>query len=124
MSSHHRVPHRLKWSLVGLLAIVSACGGGTVEAFGPPRDESYEESVVSAGRELYLRTCSSCHGRNGDGGVGPNLRQVWERLTFAEHISVVADGRGGRMPNFGQSLSSADIEAIVVYERVGWSTAE
>jgi cytochrome c oxidase cbb3-type subunit 3 len=32
-----------------------------------------EKSDLNAGKDLFISTCSACHGRAGEGGVGPNL---------------------------------------------------
>jgi cytochrome c oxidase cbb3-type subunit 3 len=32
-----------------------------------------DDATLTAGREIYLRHCATCHGTAGQGGVGPNL---------------------------------------------------
>lgn len=96
----------------------SSCSG-SVEAFVPPPDESYPAAVVARGEDIHGRTCATCHGRDGGGGVGPDIRQVWERLSYEQHLEVVTAGRNA-MPAFGRSLSAEDIEAVVAYQRTGW----
>ncbi|MBL7934167.1 MAG: c-type cytochrome [Bacteroidia bacterium] len=32
-----------------------------------------EASALSAGKDAFIATCAACHGRGGEGGVGPNL---------------------------------------------------
>lgn len=107
-------------ALVIAIALVLGACSASVAPFTPPPDESYDAALLEQGRELYLRACAACHARDGGGGVGPNLRQVWERLTPAQHVLVVEEGRG-RMPAFGPSLGREAILAIVAYVRAGWA---
>lgn len=69
------------------------------------------------GAELYNVNCATCHGGSGDGGLGPSLHGVADRLSLDEHIKTVTEGRGGRMPSFEGDLTAAEIEAVVNYER-------
>lgn len=114
-----------KWLLkptvlvIAVGAFVGACSA-SVTPFTPPPDETYDAALLEEGKELYLRVCAACHARDGSGGVGPELRQVWERLSPAQHVLVVEEGRG-RMPGFGPSLGREAILAIVAYERAGWT---
>ncbi len=32
-----------------------------------------DETSIETGRDIYYKNCASCHGRQGEGGVGPNL---------------------------------------------------
>lgn len=109
---------RLRWGLAVLAVGASGCSA-SLQAFTPPPDEIYDPAVVESGEGIYLRVCATCHGRVGDGGTGPNIRQVWERLAPAEHLEIVVIGRN-EMPAFGRSLSEEDVAAVVAYQRVGW----
>jgi mono/diheme cytochrome c family protein len=100
------------------------------------------EDPLVLGATVYQQAgCSGCHGKNGEGGVGPNLQHGGAALTFpneADQISWVKTGSGpftgqkygdpnrpggqhgpakGVMPSFGGTLSQAQIEAVVKYER-------
>ena len=113
-----RVPLRLV--AVALVGFALGACAAEIEPFTAPPDESYPAEQVDQGRGVYLRSCASCHGREGGGGTGPNIRQVWERLSYDQHIEVVETGRNG-MPAFGRTLSPDDIAAVVAYQRFGWS---
>ena len=105
--------------LAAFAIAVAACSAATT-VFVPPPDESYAPEIVAAGEDVHLRTCAVCHGRDGGGGAGPNIRQVWERLSIDEHTQVIIDGRKA-MPAFGRNLTAEDIAAVVAYQRTGWS---
>jgi mono/diheme cytochrome c family protein len=75
------------------------------------------------GREIYEIRCTSCHGTNGEGGVGLNLRNpVVQKELAPEFLAVtVRDGREGTpMAAFGKKgvgLSNQDIVDVVTYIR-------
>lgn len=122
-----------------VLAILPFWGILYVGAFG---DRTKKEVLTGAalGAQVYrAQGCSSCHGGAGEGGVGPALAGGESVKTFpdeADHASWIKTGsapfRGqpygapdrsggqrmatGGMPGF-PSLSDAEIEAVVLYER-------
>lgn len=74
------------------------------------------------GDELFARHCSSCHGLDGKGGVGVPISMS----SFIDSVSnrylsaTIRHGRPGRiMPAF-ETLSDAQVKAIVMYLR-SWS---
>ena len=69
------------------------------------------------GAETYSRSCASCHGQNGQGGIGKSLIGVADRYTPEEHREIIVDGTEGGMPALGVSLSDDEIDAVVRYER-------
>jgi cytochrome c oxidase cbb3-type subunit 3 len=54
-------------------------------------------------KSTFEQNCISCHGRNGEGAVGPNLTDdYWKNVKNVEDIAyVIADGAGkGAMPSW------------------------
>jgi mono/diheme cytochrome c family protein len=108
-----------------------------IGAFGPRVKASANDPVV-LGAALYVNNCATCHGSNGEGGVGPQLNggevlKVWPNL--ADHLKWVHTGGapyiGGTigathitvpannvMPAFAGSLTDEQIADVVCYERV------
>jgi mono/diheme cytochrome c family protein len=97
---------------------------------------------VTIGNQVYHTYCSTCHGSNGEGGVGPALHGGVAAITFpnvADHVDWVKNGStglpknapygdpnraGGQhvaskndMPGFGSTLSPTQIQDVVLYER-------
>jgi mono/diheme cytochrome c family protein len=97
---------------------------------------------VTIGNQVYHANCSTCHGTNGEGGVGPALHGGVAAITFPniqDHIDWVKNGStglpknapygdpnraGGQhvaskndMPGFGSTLSMTQIQDVVLYER-------
>ncbi|HEX6424531.1 MAG TPA: PQQ-binding-like beta-propeller repeat protein [Acidimicrobiales bacterium] len=90
-----------------------ADGGGTGDgdpAAGGPT------GADGTGRDVYQRSCASCHGGDGEGASGPSLVGVDERLTRGEQLEVVREGRRG-MPGWAGTLTDEQIEAVVDHTR-------
>lgn len=67
------------------------------------------------GQNLYHSLCSSCHGTDLRGGLGPNLiDEEWLYGNDRDDLfRVIRDGTSGRnMPAFGNALSDGEIEEI------------
>ncbi|MBM7584707.1 cytochrome c550 [Bacillus pakistanensis] len=50
----------------------------------------------------YQSTCISCHGENYEGGAGPALKGVGERLSDEEIKSTLKNGKGAMPPGLVQ----------------------
>jgi cytochrome c551 len=77
--------------LMGTSLALAACGGGGDEAGGG-------DTAGADPEKLYNQKCSSCHGGNLEGGVGPKLSDVGSRLSQEEIESVIANGQGSMPP--------------------------
>ena len=97
-----------------------AFGLDTAAADGPAPDADGaadgSSGSASVGEDVYQESCAACHGGSGEGGTGPSLVGVDERLTRDEQITIVRDGRG-RMPAWGDELTAEEIEAVVDFQR-------
>lgn len=111
-----------------------------IGAFGN-RAKAATNSPVTAGGVVFASAgCSGCHGAAGQGGVGPALAggevlKVWPKKQ--DHINWVKTGgapyvgktigatqipvpANNVMPAFGGTLTEAQIEDVVCYERVAF----
>jgi putative heme-binding domain-containing protein len=78
----------------------------SAQMFRPPRvadDPKMKEiekkyianpEAITAGKELYLLSCSGCHGPNGEGGRGPNLL-TGRQMRRMDHQRLFDTIRGG-----------------------------
>jgi cytochrome c oxidase cbb3-type subunit 3 len=59
-------------------------------------------AAVEAGKQIYLGSCSACHGASGEGSQGPSLLSARvRRLKDPELMGIVKNGLPGTtMPNF------------------------
>ncbi|MGI8385364.1 cytochrome c551 [Robertmurraya sp. P23] len=74
--------------LMGSLFVLAACGGG---------EEASDDSTTASGgdaEKLYGQKCSSCHGGNLEGGVGPKLDAIGASLSKEDIENVIANGQG------------------------------
>jgi mono/diheme cytochrome c family protein len=138
-----RGPHKAKvplWVMPVLVALPlwAALFPG---AFGNHQKTTVTDPLVVGEQVFHTVGCSGCHGSNGEGGVGPPLHAGLAKLTFpnvADQTNWVKTGSGpfagkkygdpnrpggqhgpatGGMPAFGSSLTPAQIDAVVQYER-------
>jgi len=95
------------------LAITSVLAVGCAET--PLLPENADAELVM-GQDVYTAKCSRCHGASGAGGLGSSIRDISERLTEAEQIAVVSEGRNS-MPRFDGVLTNEEIAAVMRYVR-------
>jgi mono/diheme cytochrome c family protein len=115
-----------RWRLAFLSAVAAtllvACGGNDA----PPPDVPPEDLV--GGREahvFYARNCSSCHGLEREGRIGPALtpdRLTQERAFYAETIAL---GRPGTaMPGWGAQTVTGGLSEQEVTRLLEWLLEE
>ena len=120
-----------------LLAALPLWGIIYLGAFGNRNPAAANDPAVVGG-QLFAANCSSCHGANGEGGVGPKLAggevvKTWPKV--ADHVSWVRTGgtpfigktygaqghtvpANNVMPAFAGTLTDTQIAQVVCYERV------
>jgi len=110
---------RMVATLVVSGVLVASCGGG-----GGGSD------AVASGFSIFSTTCQACHGPDGGGGLGTNLKTstLVAQSTDAELIAFLEVGRGSEdpenttgyeMPAKGgnSSLTTEDLANVVAYLR-------
>lgn len=68
------------------------------------------EMDLKRGMQLYTENCSACHGKNGEGNIGPRL--MGRLIPWARALNTVRDGKNS-MPAFSRRLDSKSIESIL-----------
>jgi mono/diheme cytochrome c family protein len=100
--------------------IATLCiGGGLLLAMRAPiQPVEAGSSAKARGAELFAtRGCSHCHGDHGiGGGIGPDLKDVRKRMSKDAMRTQIHDGGKG-MPDYGDELSSAQIDDLIAYLR-------
>ncbi len=110
-----------------LMVGVVACASGS-ESLGDPN--------LDAGREVFARVCSACHGGTGAGGSAPALTSVLETFpdceTHRQWVTLGSErwkeevgltyGAPGKeitaiMPSFEAVLTEVEIQQVAAFER-------
>lgn len=80
------------------------------------------QADMAQGAQIYKQNCSSCHGAQGEGGIGPALRDSPYIQTAGDQAitETIAKGRTGTaMPAWSQAqgglLSDAQIADVVAF---------
>lgn len=73
--------------------------------------------VLEAGKKVFSSNCASCHGMQGEGGIGVSLiDSEWKYGDSDEAIlESVRKGRPGGMPAWGTFLKADQIESVSAY---------
>jgi mono/diheme cytochrome c family protein len=124
---------RIPWwaaAVLGLLPIWAIVYAGTLS-----EADTGAPSQLELGGQLFAEKCAGCHGATGGGAVGPALAGGAVLETFperADHLRWVWGGSNGwpdstygaqnkpkqsGMPAFGETLTPAELLAVVRYER-------
>src|SRR5439155_12820511 len=130
--------------VVPVLALLPIWAFAYVGALNPASSAAPVLTPIQQGAQLFAKNCATCHGAQGEGGVGPQLAGGQAKLTFpneADHIAWVETGSltkpkglaygdpnraGGQhtikvagMPPFKGTLTDAQIKNVVTFESDG-----
>lgn len=95
-----------------------ATSKATPSTDAPPKTTSttVATSLGVDGARIFQAKCAGCHGPAGEGNVGPSLVGIADRMTAADQMAVVANGRA-TMLAFSPALTDDQIAAVVDYIR-------
>lgn len=90
----------------------------TAEAAGDSNPYAGGHEAKEQGEKIFERECAGCHGKEGQGGIGPNLAgQKKYGGKDADLFATIAGGRPGGMPPFESSLGRERIWKVITYIR-------
>ena len=124
-----------RYLLVGLVLTVIVLAGMVIYWLGETTRlaeaaESFADERVHRGREIYTEQCSSCHGSQGEGGIGTalNNRELLKNTLDDVFFSIVRSGvPSTQMPawsvDFGGPLTDEDVKDVVAFIRAWEPTA-
>lgn len=87
----------------------------------PAQDHQYTSADIEAGSRLYANQCTLCHGPNGDGINGVDLRRgVFRRVVSDDDLGkVITDGvSAAGMPGF--KFQAAELTSVIAFIRAGF----
>ncbi|MDM5359752.1 cytochrome c550 [Peribacillus sp. RS7] len=101
---------------IGLMFLLSFKGLGDAKDLAKEKEggEKTEEteSASASPEDIYKQNCISCHGNAYQGGVGPALKGVSDRLSVDEVKDVITNGRGAMPPGL---VEEQNIDAMAEY---------
>lgn len=100
--------------MVFMVVILAACGGGTEEKKDTAKDTgpTTTEPAKADAEKIYQTKCSSCHGQNLEGAVGPALDKIGATLTKDDILNTIKNGKGMMPKNI---ISGEDAEAVATW---------
>ena len=78
----------------------------------------HNQNLIAVGQSLFATNCISCHGKDGQGLVGPNMTDDYYKniKTLGDFGKVIQNGAAnGAMPSWKNRLASTEIVAAAVY---------
>lgn len=88
-----------------LSIVIIACAG---------KEKSPDAAHAVDGAAIYKKYCVLCHGTSGKLGVNGSKDITISKLTKAERIELIRNGKNTMTP-FGGVLSEEEIEAVAEY---------
>ncbi|MGX1901020.1 cytochrome c550 [Thermolongibacillus altinsuensis] len=81
---------------IGLIFFLSFKGLGDMKELAAEKEggAKTEEAAAANPEDIYKQSCVGCHGANYEGGVGPALKGVGDRLSPDQIKDVLVNGRG------------------------------
>jgi mono/diheme cytochrome c family protein len=101
------------------LVVLTLAFGGAACARPDVPSAPIDNSQLVLGEQVWSTSCVSCHGSQGQGGLGTKLNEgsvVAKFTSFEAEVKVVAEGTGA-MPRFNSKLTPEQIDAVVAYTR-------
>lgn len=105
----------------GILALALLFGGLAASALraGPKTAQDSPAANPAAedlqGKQAFETRCSTCHGLDGGGAMGPNIQGIPFRLGADVVANIIKNGLSGGMPAFAGQMSEAEIQQVVAY---------
>lgn len=91
----------------------------TAEAAVSSNPYAGNHEAAEEGEAIFGANCRSCHGKEGEGGFGPNLTdREWKYGgSDAAVYASISEGRPGGMPAFGKNLGGDRIWKVIAHLR-------
>ena len=110
--------------LLGMAGAAGIAAGyaATANAQADP-DPALFAALMEEGDDIYHSVgCSSCHGNEGEGGIGPELagNEILASATTIVGQILQPDEEHGQMPAFANELDNREVAAVATYIRNSW----
>lgn len=97
--------------LMGTSLVLAACGGNEEAEEPKETGNGSETTTADAGdaAKLFNNKCSSCHGQNLEGGVGPALDKIGANLSPEDIENVIHEGKGAMPPGLLEGAEATQV---------------
>lgn len=102
--------------LLGTMFILAACGGAEEPAEDTADTTEGATTETASAEEIVQQSCIGCHGRNLEGGSGPQLTEVGAKYSQEEIASIIINGQGS-MPKGLLNEEDAQVVAAWLAEK-------
>ncbi|SFS33287.1 c-type cytochrome [Marininema halotolerans] len=82
----------------------------SLTACNQEQSKNNQSSASASPKQVFSNNCSSCHGEQLQGGMGPDISKVGERYSAKEIAAIIEHGQG-QMPPQNQ-LEAKDREKL------------
>jgi mono/diheme cytochrome c family protein len=104
-----------------LITLGGACGddddGESSQDSVPSTTTETTRASTTAGRDVFVANCATCHGQDAEGGLGPQLAGGGAVRAFPNATDQIAFVEGHTLPPFRERLSQQEIRDVVEYTR-------
>jgi putative heme-binding domain-containing protein len=113
-------PRKLVWTgVMILMACMITAAGISRRALASPQQDTkavqLNPAELEKAKQTFETACSTCHGLDGAGAMGPNIQGIPFRLGVDAVTNVIKNGMPGGMPGFGGQLDAQQIQQVVGY---------
>lgn len=105
--------------IAALILMIGTLAGNSRPAFANPQQDTMAVQLspeeLERAKQIFETTCSTCHGLDGGGAMGPNIQGIPFRLGVDAVTNVIKNGMAGGMPAFSSQLDAKQIQQVVGY---------
>ncbi|HET7616844.1 MAG TPA: cytochrome c [Bacillales bacterium] len=83
---------------VVLMCIIAFYGASQLGDESQAKGGGGETAANAKPQQIFEQNCASCHGKNLQGGVGPNLQHIGGKLSKDAILKQIKNGGGGMPP--------------------------
>jgi cytochrome c oxidase cbb3-type subunit III len=105
---------RISFAAFFFAAFAACAAAGRASAQDVPTPNPLPADV-QAGRQTFDQRCSTCHGLDGAGAMGPNIQGIPMRIGAPVVAATIKNGVAGAMPAFAGQLTDAQIQQVIAY---------
>lgn len=113
MKSNPLIPFGITFVLgIVLMFIIAFYGasqlGETQQAKGKGGQQQTQSANASP-KQIFEQHCATCHGKNLEGKVGPNLQHIGGKMSKKDILNQIKNGGGGMPPGVIQGQAAEKV---------------